>query len=75
MSRASARIKSSSRIYVVTDTSEDPPTHRLVRAYNRPEAICHVAGSIYACAVASQDSLVDLVAQGHQIEVAGEVGE
>lgn len=55
------------RIYAVTDGQKA----RLVRAANRAQALAHVARTSFACDVASQDELVDLVASGVEVETAG----
>lgn len=55
------------RIYSVTDGQ----SARLMRATNRAQALAHVARTTFACGVASQDELVDLIASGVEVETAG----
>jgi hypothetical protein len=55
------------RIYSVTNGENA----RLVRATNRAQALAHVARTTFACGVASQDELVDLLASGVEVETAG----
>lgn len=57
------------RIYFVT--AEDGE-QRLVRAASTAAAIGHVARERYTCAVASQETLVELLSAGDEVETAGE---
>lgn len=58
------------RIYSVTNGE----SARLVRATNRAQALAHVARTTFACGVATQDELVDLLASGVEVEIAGADG-
>lgn len=62
-----------SRIYVVTDTHQEPINHRLVRASNQAaQARNFAARDQFAVDVAGQQTLVDLLAAGVKVEEAGE---
>jgi hypothetical protein len=61
-----------SRVYVVTDRSEDPPQHRLVRASGPSVALNHVASRMLASHLAPKDELVQLLTTGARVEDAGE---
>jgi len=63
----------SSRIYIVSDTSNDPVTHRLIRAATQAQARNHAARAQFKVDVAGQQSLVDLLAAGVKVEDAQEV--
>lgn len=59
----------STRIYVVTDTTTDAErTHRLVRATHPSTALTHVARSSFHVAVATQDDLERLLGDGVKVE-------
>lgn len=60
------------RIYVITDTIDQPIKHRLVRATNRAQALQYVARNAFAVDVAGQQALVDLLGEGVAVEDAGE---
>ena len=55
------------RIYCVSDGSTD----RLVRAGSRAQAVSHVARSVFASRVATQDDLEQLITAGVRVETAG----
>ncbi len=55
------------RIYTVSDGNND----RLVRASSRAQAISHVARSVYASRVATQDDIVGHLQAGGKVEEAG----
>jgi len=57
------------RVYVVTCHSTGEP--RLVRATNVATALRHVVRTAYQCEVASQDTLIELLSAGVQVEDAG----
>ena len=61
------------RIYLVTDAITG--AKRLIRAGTPAQAVRHAARSQFNVAVASQDDLVFLVADGHAVEDATEVTE
>jgi hypothetical protein len=61
-----------SRIYVITDTHQQPIKHRLVRASNQAQARNFAARDQFAVDVAGQQTLVDLLAEGVKVEEAGE---
>lgn len=61
--------KTPTRIYVVTDTLDNDKY--LVRAASAAQAIRHCANH-YRADVASQDDLVKLVADGVDVETAGQ---
>ena len=64
----------STRIYKVEDKAEENEPRRiaLVRAGTPAQAMRHVAANQYEIAVATQDDLVNLVANGVKVETAGE---
>ena len=57
------------RIYVVTSKAEGA-TPRLVRASHPANALRHVAVDSFSVAVAAQETLVELVADGVKVEDA-----
>jgi hypothetical protein len=59
----------STRIYLVTD--KDINKHRLIRAGNQEQAICHAAKTRFDIDVACQDDLVSMISHGIPVEVAG----
>ena len=63
---------SNTRIYVVSDTRQDPAKCRLVRASTRAQARNHAARVQYEVDVAGQETLVDLLTAGVPIENAVE---
>jgi len=63
----------STRIYVVSDTLQQPIKHRLVRASNAAQARNFAARDQYKIDVAGQQTLVDLINAGVKIEDAQEV--
>jgi hypothetical protein len=60
----------SSKIYAIRRT-DAPETVRLVRADSKSLALKHVT-SVYAIAAASQDELVELLADGVAVETVAE---
>lgn len=60
------------RVYVVTDTETDK--QRLVRAANQSAAIRHCA-TRFSAAVAAQDTLIELLADGVLVEDASATPE
>ena len=65
----------STRVYVVTDKSEDPPHHRLVRASGPSVALNHVASRMLASHLATKDELVQMLTTGARVEDAGEAAQ
>jgi len=63
----------SARIYVVTDTQQQPIKHRLVRASTSAQARNFAARDQFKIDVAGQQTLVDLINAGVKIEDAQEV--
>lgn len=71
------------RIYVVRNSAADfdadhqpsKPTARLVRAPNAAQALRYVAADTLAVEVASQDTLIELVAAGVTVEQSGRVSD
>ena len=59
------------RIYIVTPRGEGAAPQRLVRAASPAQARNHVARETLGVAVAGQEALVDLVADGVKVEDAG----
>lgn len=59
----------SQRIYVVTN--RDTPVQHLVRAASPAQAIRHVARAKFGCAVAGQETIVELLGEGVRVEDAG----
>lgn len=55
------------RIYVVRGTNTGQALH-LVRAKTRAQALRYAASKGYQVELASQDDLVELVAEGYQVE-------
>lgn len=60
----------SNRIYVVSDSSQDPVKHRLIRAGNNAQARNFAARNQFTVDVAGQQTLVDLLASGVEVEDA-----
>jgi hypothetical protein len=58
--------KTQTRIYLVEATATT--ASRLVRATHPAHALGHVARSAFTVAVATQDQLVDLLAEGVKVE-------
>lgn len=58
------------RIYTVSDVTNEPVKSRLVRASNASAARNYVARDQYVVEVASQQELVDLLNEGVKVEVA-----
>lgn len=59
-----------SRIYVVTDTKQQPVTHRLIRATNNAGARNFAARNQFTVDVAGQQTIVDLLGNGVKVEDA-----
>ena len=59
---------SKTNIYLVNGEIGTTVEPRLVRASNRQQALSHVAKSMLVVTLASQESLVDLVANGVKVE-------
>ncbi len=67
----------SKRIYVVTPEidivlDDKPQISRLVRAKTQAEAIRHVVGNLYTCAVADTETVAHLAGDGVKVEDAKE---
>lgn len=58
---------SKTRIYTVTDSHAS----RLVRAVSQAQAVSHVARRTFACRVATQTDLEELLPAGVKVEEAG----
>lgn len=56
------------RIYLVMNRADS--SHRLVRAANQAQAVRHVARDTICAAVAGQETLVDMLGDGHKVEDA-----
>lgn len=56
------------RIYTVKGTDG---SKRLVKAVSQPQAIHHVAKSMFSASIPSPDELVELVKAGVEVEEAG----
>lgn len=63
----------SNRIYLITD--RDTQTRRLIRAANQAQAVRHAAQARFDIQVASQDTLVELLAAGQAVESAAQATE
>lgn len=54
------------RIYLVTNRADS--SQRLVRAANQAQAVRHVARDTITAAVAAQETLVEMLLGGHDVE-------
>lgn len=64
--------KTPTRIYVVTCKGTE--NHRLVRATSQAQALRHVALDEYSVDVATQETLVDILGDGCEVETASAIG-